>query len=298
MRKRTLFSIVAFLVSVGYMAHTVDMREMVEAFSTATPGFVVMAFGLALASILVSTLRWYLVLKKVQGTCFRRTLKAVLSGYYMMAFLPPGVGHAAKVKLVGGDYFRALSALAFGVVIEVIIVIGISLVVLGASLWGLALLGFLFLLLVYGRGAYTLLLKATRSLRALSPGVSRRLESYVERAYSGWGVATRDPRTLTAAAVLSALAVLLQVWGVMVVGKAFGVSVSFLDALNAFILSTVFGAVSGIPAGVGANELGITLALGPSTRSTIIAFMYKFIYQYSWAAVGAVEFYRTLGGKA
>ncbi len=112
------------------------------------------------------------------------------------------------------------------------------------------------------------------------------------------GVATRDPRTLTAAAVLSALAVLLQVWGgVMVVGKAFGVSVSFLDALNAFILSTVFGAVSGIPAGgVGANELGITLALGPSTRSTIIAFMYKFIYQYSWAAVGAVEFYRTLGG--
>jgi len=295
---RTLFSILALLFSLGYIAHTIEMDELNEALSTADLGFILLAFGMALAAILVSTLRWYLVLRNVQETSFKKTLTAVLSGFYMMAFLPPSVGHAVKVRLIGGDYFKALSALAFGIAIEVLILIGISLVVFGATMWGFLLLGLLLTLIFHDRSVYTFLQWGLRLTRNLSPEIARRLENYLERTYCGWKAAKRNPNVFTASVLLSVLAVLLQVGGIIVVGKAFGLSVGTLDALKAFILSTLFAVISGIPSGIGANELGITLALGSSTKSTVVAFTFKFLYQYVWAFVGAVEFYRALGGSS
>ncbi|AEK73718.1 hypothetical protein GQS_09120 [Thermococcus sp. 4557] len=298
MMKRTLLSILALLFSIGYIAHTIDVEELGEAISTADPRFLLLAFGMAFSAILVSTLRWYIVLRKLQETSFRRTFTAVLSGFYMMAFLPPSVGHAAKVKLVGGDYFRALSALAFGISLEFLIIAGISLLVFGATKWGLLLLGVLFLALFYDKGAYILLTKAIAITQRLSPKLAERLGNYLERTYSGWRRSRRDPTTFTLSLLLSVLAVLLQVVGIIAAGRAFGLPVGLLDAFKAFILSTLFASLSGIPSGIGANELGITLALGSSTKSTLLAFTYKFIYQYVWSFAGAVEFYRAVGGRS
>ena len=297
MKKRTLLSILAFLFSVGYIVRTIEMGELREALSTADPRFLLLALGMAFSAILVSTLRWYIVLGKLQKTSFRKTLTAILSGFYMMAFLPPSVGHAAKVKLVGGDYFRALSALAFGISLEVLILAGISLLVFGATTWGLLLLGILFLALFYDKGAYTLLNRGIAIIQPLSPKLAERLEDYLERTYSGWKRSRRDPTTFMLSLLLSVLAVLLQVAGIIAVGRAFGLPVEPLDAVKAFILSTLFASISGIPSGIGANELGITLALGSSTKSAVVAFTYKFVYQYVWSFVGAVEFYRAVGGR-
>ena len=298
MKKRTLISILALLFSLGYIAHTIDVKELKEAVATADPRFLLLAFGMAFLAVLVSTLRWYIVLRKLQETSFRKTFTAILSGFYMMAFLPPSVGHVAKVKLVGGDYFKALSALAFGISLEVVIIAGISLLVFGATTWGLLLLGVLFVAFFYDNVAYTLINRGITLIQRLSPKLSQRLKNYLERAYSGWRRSRRDPTTFTFSLVLSALAVLLQVAGIMAVGKAFGLSVDLFDAFKAFILSTLFAGLSGIPSGIGANELGITLALGSSTKSTLVAFTYKFIYQYVWSFVGAVEFYRAVGGRS
>ncbi len=159
MRKRTLFSIVAFLVSVGgYMAHTVDMREMVEAFSTATPPG--SWLWPSVWPLLDTRFHPQMVpsFEESPGDVLQEDPEGRTERLLHDGLSPAGRGGARGEGQArgGGDYFRALSALAFGVVIEVIIVIGISLVVLGASLWGgLALLGFLFLLLVYGRGGPT-----------------------------------------------------------------------------------------------------------------------------------------------
>ncbi|WP_297551773.1 lysylphosphatidylglycerol synthase transmembrane domain-containing protein [Thermococcus sp.] len=298
MKKRTFLSILALLFSVGYIAHTIEVEELGEAISTADPRFLLLAFGMAFSAILVSTLRWYIVLRKLQKTSFRKTFTAILSGFYMMAFLPPSVGHVAKVKLVGGDYFKALSALAFGISLEVLIIAGISLLVFGATKWGIFLLGVLFLILFYDRGAYTLLNRGIALIQRLSPKLAERLGNYLERTYSGWRSSRRDSTTFTLSLLLSVLAVLLQVAGIIAVGRAFGLPVGLLDAFKAFILSTLFASLSGIPSGIGANELGITLALGSSTKSTLVAFTYKFIYQYLWSLVGAVEFYRAVGGRS
>jgi len=298
MKKRTLFSILALLFSAGYIVHTIEVEALREAISTADPRFLLLAFGMAFSAVLVSTLRWYIVLRKLQETSFRRTFTAILSGFYMMAFLPPSVGHVAKAKLVGGDYFKALSALAFGIAIEVLIIAGISLLVFGATVWGILLLGLLLVLVLYETGPYKLLQWGLYPVRWISPLLAEKFENWLERAYSAWKHSKRNPTTVVTSALLSVLAVLLQVVGIIAVGRAFGLPVGLLDAFKAFILSTLFASLSGIPSGIGANELGITLALGSSTKSTVVAFTYKFIYQYVWSLVGAVEFYRVMGGNS
>ena len=298
MKKRTLLSILALVFSLWYIAHTIEIGELEEALFTADVRFLILAFGMAFSAILVSTLRWYIVLKELQETSFRKTLTAILSGFYMMAFLPPSVGHAAKVKLVGGDYFRALSALAFGILIEILMLTGMSLVFFGASLWGVIILGLLIVPVFCDRGLYTALRYGLRITRWIDPKITEKLEEYLKRTYLGWKTAKMNPKLFTASAFLSVLAILLQVAGIVVVAKGFGLSVGAIDALKALILSTLFAIVSGIPSGIGANELGITLALGSSTKSTVVAFTYKFIYQYMWSLAGAVEFYRALGGKS
>jgi len=297
-KKRTLLSILALVFSLWYIAHTIEIGELEEALFTADVRFLILAFGMAFSAILVSTLRWYIVLKELQETSFRKTLTAILSGFYMMAFLPPSVGHAAKVKLVGGDYFRALSALAFGILIEILMLTGMSLVFFGASLWGVIVLSLLIVPVFCDRGLYTALRYGLRITRWIDPKITEKLEEYLKRTYLGWKTAKMNPKLFTASAFLSVLAILLQVAGIVVVAKGFGLSVGAIDALKALILSTLFAIVSGIPSGIGANELGITLALGSSTKSTVVAFTYKFIYQYMWSLAGAVEFYRALGGKS
>ena len=298
MKKKTLFSILALIFSIAYIAHTIKVDELGEAISTADPKFLLLSFVMAFSAILVSTLRWYVILRKLQDTSFKKTLTAVLSGFYMMVFLPPSVGHIAKVRLVGGDYFKALSALAFGIAIEVLIIAGISLVIFGATAWGILLLGLLLVLLLYETGPYKLLQWGLCSVRWISPRLAEKFESWLERVYSAWKHSKRDPATFLISLLLSLLALLLQVGGIITVGRAFGLPVGPVEALKAFILSTIFASVSGIPSGVGANELGITLALGSSTKSALVAFTYKFIYQYFWSSVGAVEFYRAVGGRS
>ena len=298
MKKRTLLSVLTLLFSVGYIAHTINVEELRRAISTADPRFLLLAFGMAFLVVFISTLRWYLVLRKLQETSFRKTFTAILSGFYMMAVLPPSVGHIAKVKLVGGDYFKALSALVFGTSLEVLIIAGISLLIFGATKWGILLLGVLFLAFFYDEMAYTFLNRGIAIIRPLSPKLAERFGNYLERAYSGWRRSRRDPTTFMLSLILSALTVLLQAVGIIAVGKAFGLSVGIFDAFKAFILSTLFASLSGIPSGIGANELGITLTLGSSTKSTLVAFTYKFIYQYLWSLVGAVEFYRAVGGRS
>ncbi len=50
----------------------------------------------------------------------------------------------------------------------------------------------------------------------------------------------------------------------------------------------------GIPAGFGANEFGLVLGIGTSTKATVTAFIYKFLFQYVYSILGAVLFYGAL----
>lgn len=296
-KAKKLFTIFAFSISILYLYKQIDLEELKAALKEASPAYLVLALILAVLTVLLSCFRWYIFLNEVQKTSFKKTLNAYLSGYYLISILPPTVGHMAKVKLVGGDYFRALSSLAMSLVAEVILVISLALIFVGFTDAGIVLLLLTLLILVYERGVYSLINSILNAIE--HPRMERlvsSLKDYTERLYNGWREAKGNKIVFAISFLLSALTLILQIFGIIVVGRAFGLPISLAAALKGFIISTVFGSISGIPAGIGANEFGLVLGIGSSTKAAISAFSYKLIFQYMWAIVGAAVFYKILGG--
>ena len=294
-KTKKLFAISVFSISVLYLYKQIDFEELKLALRQASLLYLGLALLLALFTVLISCFRWYIFLNEVQRTSFKKTFKAYLSGYYLISILPPTLGHMAKVKLVGGDYFRSLSTFAMSMVAETLI-IGLGLIFIGFAKVGAAFLFLIPLIIIYEK-VYTF---ADSILKAVEHPKLKRIISSLrnsfERLYSGWRKAKENKIVFALSFLLSATSLILQIFGIIVVGRAFGLHIPPAAALKGFIISTVFAGISGIPAGLGANEFGLVLGIGSSTKATISAFSYKFIFQYMWAIVGAVVFYKILGG--
>ncbi|NJE08544.1 flippase-like domain-containing protein [Thermococcus sp. M39] len=297
MDKKRVFTLIALLISLAYLYKNIDVDELKLALKTASHEYLLVAFMLSVLTVVLSSLRWYLFLREVQKTSFKKTLKAFISGYYLMTILPPSVGHIAKVKLVGGDYFKALSSLVIGLSTEILVVLSFALIFVGFTKLGVLGLILILVALIYEKGIY----KALDSLLKLWESVGLKglistLRSYLERTYKGWSEAKENKAIFLLSFLLSAVIILLQVFGIIIVGKAFNLEISMRQALYGFLMSVLFASVSGIPAGFGANEFGLVLGIGASTKATITAFIYKFLFQYIYSIAGAVMFYGALSG--
>ncbi|AAL82008.1 lysylphosphatidylglycerol synthetase family protein [Pyrococcus furiosus DSM 3638] len=297
MKKKRLFSLIAFLISLAYLYKSIDLKELPSAISEANYFYLTVAFLLSILTVLLGALRWYLVMRMVQNTSFRRTLQAFISGYYLMAVLPPTLGHITKVKLVGGDYFLALSSLAFGIAIEIIIVLSFALILFGFTKLGLFGLGIIILAFVYDKifhRAALIVFKLWENLGLKK--VPNLLKNWWQRLYLGWKKAKESKLTFVSTFLISFAVIILQVFGLVFVGKAFLLDIPIKKAFYAFIMSVVFASLSGIPSGVGANEFGILVGIGSSTKAALTAFIYKFIFQYQYSIIGAFVFYKLLSG--
>lgn len=293
---KRLLSIVAFSISMAYLIRLLDLRELREVLGTARWYYLGLALSMAFLTVLLSALRWYVLLREVQEADFVKTLKAYLSGYYFIAILPPSVGHAAKVKLVGGDYFRALSSLAMSVAVELVLALSAALIILGLTREGIFLLLLLLTALIYERGFYALADSLLALLERSKGGVFTRLRDCLDRLHRGWKNAKENRKAFSLSFLLAGGTFLIQMAGIVIVGAAFSMEISFPAALKGLLLSMLFASISGIPSGFGANELGIVLGIGTSTTATLVAFTYKFLFQYVWAIVGAAVFYTFVGG--
>lgn len=78
------------------------------------------------------------------------------------------------------------------------------------------------------------------------------------------------------------------------VGKSVGVQISYGEAFKGVLYSTFLGGVLGTPGGIGANELGVTIAIGNGAAQIVTAFLYKTLTTYLYALVGAIAFYRVV----
>ena len=300
MNGKRLFALIALLISLTYLYKNIDVNELELALKSASPEYLLVAFMLSVFTVLLSSLRWYLFLREVQETSFKKTLKAFLSGYYLMTILPPSVGHIAKVKLVGGDYFKALSSLVIGLSTEFLVVLSFALIFVGFTKLGIFGLVLILIALIYEKGIYKALDSLLKFWESVGlKGLISTLRSYLERTYKGWSEAKENKAVFLLSFLLSVAIIFLQVFGIITVGKAFSLEISMKQALYGFLMSVLFASVSGIPAGFGANEFGIVLGIGASTKATITAFIYKFLFQYIYSIVGAVIFYESLsqGGK-
>ncbi|MBP1911151.1 uncharacterized membrane protein YbhN (UPF0104 family) [Thermococcus stetteri] len=179
------------------------------------------------------------------------------------------------------------------------VLLSMALIFVGFTKLGLILLVLIAISLIWEEGLY----KTLDSLLAFwensgLKGVAALLRGYLKRGYSGWKKAKENTKAFALSFLLSLAVILLQVFGIVVVGKAFGLEVPLSRALYGFLMSVLFASLAGIPGGFGANEMGIVLGIGASTKAALTAFTYKFLFQYVYSIVGTVAFYRSIGGGA
>jgi len=294
---RELFSVAAFLISLAYLYRSINFNELSIALKEANYEYLFLAILLSFLTLFFAATRWYLVLRRVQKTSFKRTIQAFVSGYYLMAILPPTVGHIVKVKLVGGDYFAALSSLAFGMTMEIVIILSFGFIFLGFTKLGLIGIALILLAFLYDKVFHKTALAFFRFWENLgAKKISEKLRDWWSRGYAGWSIARKNKSGFLLVFSISLVVIFIQILGLMLVGKAFSLEISFKQALYAFLMSVIFASLSGIPSGIGANEFGILVGIGSSTKAALTAFLYKFIFQYMYSIAGAFVFYRLLGG--
>ncbi len=228
------------------------------------------------------TLIWYLYLHNVTRVKYRRVLLTNLAGTYLSFSLNAAIGTLVKVKFIGATYWDVLATSVLGILTEFIA--GLTLItILGGGYWGVLLAGVLLLPIILDEWVFRALIFIFRLLR---------LEKVLNGVYSGWKDATANPRTVVLALALGFLLVTLNSTTLYLVAKTFGLNYSFLSTLKGTVYSNFLGGALGTPGGIGANELGVMMAIGRSGMDVVVAFFYKLINQYVYALIGALAFYK------
>lgn len=240
-----------------------------------------------LAGYLLYTMLWYVYLKKM-GISFKRTLLATLSGTYLGFSLNSTVGFLVKVRLLGIDYWHT-----FGVGLLAIATEYISGLIMVAVMARNPIAGILAVMLgvtmIFDRAAYY----AVYPLFWVMKSVER-----LDKMYKGWREAKGGSSVLLAILVGVSM-VFSNAATLFLVGKSVGVQISYGEAFKGVLYSTFLGGVLGTPGGIGANELGVTIAIGNGAAQIVTAFLYKTLTTYLYALVGAVAFYRLIvAGRA
>ena len=271
-------------VSTGYLVYKVYTEASGVELS---PGELLSPYflGAILAGLLgylTYTLIWYLYLRNVVKVGYGRVLLTNLAGTYLSFSLNAAIGTLVKVKFIGATYWDVLATSVLGILTEFIA--GLTLItLLGGGYWGILLAGLLLLPVIFDDLAFRALLPVFRLIR---------LESVLRGLYSGWKGAKANRRTVPAALALGFLLVTLNSTTLYLVARTFGLSYPFLSTLKGTVYSNFLGGALGTPGGIGANELGVMMAIGRSGMDVVVAFFYKLINQYAYALVGAVAFYK------
>jgi uncharacterized membrane protein YbhN (UPF0104 family) len=242
--------------------------------------FFLMAVLVGLASYLLYTSLWYVCLRG-GGVDFRRTFLATLSGTYLGFSLNSAVGILVKIRLLGTDYWYTMGAGLLAMATEYL-----SALTLLSLLGKNPVAGFLALvlgfLMVFDRIGYNLLLPIFHVAKS---------RERLDRMYKGWKEAKSGSSLLTAFIVGLSM-VSMNALTLFLVGRALGRHIPYWKALKGVLYSTFLGGVLGTPGGIGANELGVTMAIGNDALAIIAAFLYKILTTYAYALAGAVAFYR------
>ena len=237
----------------------------------------------ALTYLLYSTL-WYVYFGGVTKVSFRRVFLATLVGTYLSFSLNPAIGTLVKVRLLGVEYWVMMGVGLLAIATEFLAGL-LIVVVIGRNQIALLLAGLLVVAIVFDKIAYYFLYPffyLVRSLRTL------------DGLYKGWHEARKDLILVIIGTCIGIALVMMNSLTLVLVGRTLNVWIPFLKAVEGVLYSGFLGGLLGTPGGIGANELGLTFAIGDSPTAIVVAFLYKFITQYSYAFVGAIAFYRVV----
>ncbi|WP_297514054.1 lysylphosphatidylglycerol synthase domain-containing protein [Thermococcus sp.] len=282
----TLLLTVAITAYLLHKVYSEASRVNLSASSLLSPYFLTAVLTGFVAYLLYTAL-WYIYVHHASGVSFRRTLLATLSGTYLGFSLNSAVGVLVKVRLLGTDYWYTMGVSLLAIATEFLA--GLLLIAfIGKNLIALILAGALLVAVIFDRVAYYLLYPFFWAIRKLQT---------LEKMYSGWHRARGELKTVLLAIAVGILLTIANSTALYLTARTFGVGENYLKFLEAVLYSNFLGGLLGTPGGIGANELGVTLAIGDTPTAIVVAFLYKFITQYAYAIVGAVAFYHLVAGE-
>lgn len=283
---KKLATLLLTVVITAYLLHKVqaEASRVSLSLSTLLSPYFLLAVLMGLTGYILYTLLWYVYVHHASGVSFRRTLLATLSGTYLGFSLNNAVGVLVKVKLLGTDYWYTMGVGLLAIATEFLS--GLLLVALiGRNPVALVLAVALMVAMVFDAVTYYTLAPVFKLLRA---------GETLDKMFSGWHRARGDTRTVLLAIGAGMALSLNNAATLYLVGRAMGLTFPYLKAVEAILYSNFLGGILGTPGGVGANELGVTMAIGDNPDGIVTAFLYKFITQYAYAIIGAVAFYRVV----
>ncbi len=262
--------------AVFYLLKLMEYNEVVVAMRNMELKYLFLCGVLSVAHLLLSSLRWYIFLlpHKHKRLRYSQVIKANLKGYSIIFSMPFGVtGHLIKPKLIPGNYRDNLLSLVLSQVMEINALLAVFL------FWKFGMKG-----LVLPVAACVAIL-TLRKLREKTLPV-KLFNRFLER--------SRIPhnKVLVSGFILGLMTLLVQAAGIILAFRATGLNVGMGNAILAVVLCHVFGAISPFPAGIAVGEMGIVLATGQETNAVIAAFIYRFIFQYVYSALGSLLFIR------
>ena len=281
---RKLWTLLVTAIITAYLVHKVyseASKVNLSASSLLSPYFLTAIVTGLMGYILYTTL-WYVYVHHASEVSFKRTFLATLSGTYLGFSLNTAVGVLVKVKLLGTDYWYTMGVGLLAIATEFLS--GLLLIALiGKNAMAMVLALALFVVIVFDRTTYYLLYPLLRPINRVKT---------LEEMYSGWHRARGNVKTVLIAIVTGVLLALTNSTTLYLTAETFGIHENYIRFLEAILYSNFLGGVLGTPGGIGANELGITLAIGDSPTAIVVAFLYKFITQYAYALIGAIAFYK------
>lgn len=282
--RRKLTTLLLTIAITSYLLHKVysEASKVNITLSSVLSLYFTMAVLSGLIGYILYTALWYVYVHHASNVSFKRTLLATLSGTYLGFSLNTAVGTLVKVRLLGTDYWYTMGVGLLAIATEFLSGL-ILIAIVGRNTAALVLAGALLMTMILDRVAYYSLYPVFRILKNLQT---------LERLYSGWHRARGNIKTVLLAVSVGILLMLSNAVTLYLTARTFGIEEGYIRFLEAVLYSNFLGGVLGTPGGIGANELGITLAIGSTPTAIITAFLYKFITQYVYALIGAVAFYR------
>ncbi len=283
-KRRKLWTLLVTALITTYLVHKVysEASKVNLSVSSLLSPYFLTAVATGFIGYMLYTILWYIYVHHASRVSFRRTLLATLSGTYLGFSLNTAVGVLVKVKLLGTDYWYTMGVGLLAIATEFLS--GLLLIaIIGKNVTALILALVLFIAIVFDKTTYYFIYSLLRPINRLKT---------LEEMYSGWHRARGNTKTVLLAITAGILLALTNSATLYLTARTFGIHERYISFLEAILYSNFLGGILGTPGGIGANELGITLAIGDSPTAIVVAFLYKFITQYAYALVGAIAFYR------
>ncbi|HEY4181059.1 MAG TPA: lysylphosphatidylglycerol synthase transmembrane domain-containing protein [Kofleriaceae bacterium] len=265
MRRWIWVAIVVVIAAAAYVM-VGDISKVADRLSTFHWGAFVAALALALGNYMIRFVRWSLYLRW-QGVSAPPGDSAVVFGAGLSLSITPGkLGELVKSYLLKEMHGVPAPLTAPIVVAERVsdLVALLALAIIGVALYGVQRS------VVIGAGvaigAGLVLLAWPRPTRAIidlvtRPGFSRKFRVPLHETYNGLVALCRPLR------LLSATAIAVPAWGLECIGFALitnafpGVHVAWGLAMMIYAATTIAGALSFLPGGLGVTEAGMTMLL-------------------------------------